>query len=112
MLGYTDASGLCKRALIEGKGGLPVIVRSDLPQAEMPDEAAPRVIAIRHVAPADPTKEALQMIVSSLQAAAASVADVQLCTVEADGARRSARAMALPLRQLTQLRQSLIMRRL
>jgi hypothetical protein len=62
------------------------------------------------VALADRTKEALEAIVASLQAAAAEIDEVQLYTVEADEAGKAAHAMAFPLRQLAQLRQSLIMR--
>ena len=88
-----------------------VVVRPDLAPADVPDEAALRLIATRHVAPADRTTEALATITSNLQTAAASIEEVQLYTVEAEQAQEAAHAMALPLRQLTHLRQSLIKRR-
>lgn len=67
--------------------------------------------AIRRVAPADRTKEALDIIVEAVLQAAAQVADVDLHTVDGDAAGHVAQALASPLLRLIQLRQSLLMRR-
>jgi hypothetical protein len=94
------------------KGGiLLVIVRPDLAPADVPDESALQVTATRYVAPTKRTREALQAVVASLQAAAASIEEIQLQIVNEAQAREASQAMALPLRELTQLRQSLIMHR-
>ena len=64
--------------------------------------------AIRRVAPADRTKEALDIIVEAVLQAAAQVADVDLHTVDGDAAGHVAQTLASPLLRLIQLRQSLL----
>jgi hypothetical protein len=70
-----------------------------------------QTVAIRRVAPADRTKEALDIIVEAVLQAAAQVADVDLHTVDGDAAGHVAQGLASPLLRLTQLRQSPLMRR-
>lgn len=67
--------------------------------------------AVRPVATADRTSEALDQIVAAVREAAEQVADVDLHTVEGDVAGQAAQNLASPLLRLTQLRQSLLMRR-
>ena len=53
----------------------------------------------------------LELIVTAIQEAAAHVPEVDLHTVEGDAAAPAAHALASPLVRLTQLRQSLLLRR-
>jgi hypothetical protein len=87
-----------------------VIGRAEVDPGTITDEAM-QTAAIRRVAPADRTKEALDIIVEAVLQAAAQVADVDLHTVDGDAAGHVAQALASPLLRLTQLRQSLLMRR-
>jgi len=87
-----------------------VIGRAEVDPGTITDEGM-QTAAIRRVAPADRTKEALDIIVEAVLQAAAQVADVDLHTVDGDAAGHVAQALASPLLRLTQLRQSLLMRR-
>ena len=59
----------------------------------------------------DRTRQALADIVAAIDQVAAHVAAIDLHAVDADAAGQTAQALAVPLRQLTQLRQSLLSRR-
>lgn len=72
---------------------------------------AVQAAAVRLVAAADRTSEALDEIVVAVRGAAEQVADVDLHTVNNDAAGQAAQVLASPLLRLTQLRQSLLMRR-
>lgn len=67
--------------------------------------------ALRLVTPADRTAQALELIVDNVRQATAHLADVDLHTVEGHAAGKAAQALAAPLVRLSQLRQSLLMRR-
>ena len=83
--------------------------RVEVDPAAMADEVM-QTIAIRHVAPAECT-EALDDIVAAVRQAGAQVADVDLHTVDGETAGQAAQALASPLLRLSQLRQSLLLRR-
>ena len=87
-----------------------LVARADVDPAAMTDEAM-QTAALRRVAPADRTREALEIIVDTVLQAAAQVVDVDLHTVDGEAAGQAAQALASPLLRLTQLRQSLLMRR-
>lgn len=70
-----------------------------------------RRAAVRQVAAADRTSDALGDIVAAVDQAAAQLPDIDLHTVDARTAGQVARSLARPLRQLTQLRQELLHRR-
>lgn len=74
-------------------------------------EAALQRAAVRRVAAADRTSDALGDIAAAVDQAAAHLSEVDLHTVDAETADRVARSLARPLRQLTQLRQELLHRR-
>ena len=67
--------------------------------------------AVRLMTPADRTEETLEYIVAAVQDAAARLADIDLHTVDGEAAGNAAQALASPLLRLSQLRQSLLMRR-
>lgn len=67
--------------------------------------------ATRYLAPADRSNEALADVVADVERAAARTRDLDLYAVDPDAAGRAARALAVPLARLTQLRQSLLHRR-
>ena len=87
-----------------------VIGRTEVDLRTITDEAM-KTAAIRRVAPADRTSEALDIIMETVCQAAAHVADIDLHTVDGDAAGQAAQALASPLLRLTQLRHSLLMRR-
>ena len=87
-----------------------VVARAEIDPGTMTDEAM-QTIAVRRVAPADRTREALDVIMDAVHQAAAHVADVDLHTVDGREAGQAAQALASPLLRLSQLRQSLLMRR-
>ena len=87
-----------------------MIGRTEVDLRTITDEAM-KTAAIRRVASADRTSEALDIIMEAVCQAAAQVADVDLHTVYGDAAGQAAQTLASPLLRLTQLRQSLLMRR-
>ena len=87
-----------------------LVVRAGL-DTDAVDEQTMQAAAVRLVTPADRTEEALELIVAGVGAAAARLADVYLHTVDGEAAGKAAHALASPLLRLSQLRQSLLMRR-
>ena len=87
-----------------------LIVRAGL-DPEAFDERMMQAAAVRLVTPADRTEEAHEHIVAAVQEAAARLADIDLHTVDGEAAGKAAQALASPLLRLSQLRQSLLMRR-
>lgn len=87
-----------------------VVARAEVDPTGMSREAV-QAAAVRLVAAADRTSEALDEIVVAVRGAADQVADVDLHTVNNDAAGQAAQVLASPLLRLTQLRQSLLMRR-
>ena len=87
-----------------------VVARAEVDPADLTDSAL-QAAAVRLVTTADRTREALEFIVTAVQEAAAQVLEVDLHTIEGDAAAQAAQALASPLVRLTQLRQSLLMRR-
>ena len=87
-----------------------LVVRTGL-DLEAVDEQTMQAAALRLVTPADRTEEALELIVAGVRDAAARLADLDLQTVDGEAAGKAAQALASPLLRLSQLRQSLLMRR-
>ena len=87
-----------------------LVVRAGL-DPEAVDEQTMQAAAVRLVTPADRTDEALELIVTGVEEAAARLTDVDLHTVDGEAADKAAQALASPLLRLSQLRQSLLMRR-
>ena len=87
-----------------------LVVRAGL-DPEAVDEQTMQAAAVRLVTPADRTGEALELIVAGVEEAAARLAEVDLHTVDGEAAGKAAQALASPLLRLSQLRQSLLMRR-
>ena len=87
-----------------------LVVRAGL-DPEAIDEQTMQAAAVRLVTPADRTEEALELIVAGVRDAVARLADVELHTVDGEAAGKAAQALASPLLRLSQLRQSLLMRR-
>jgi hypothetical protein len=87
-----------------------LIVRAGL-DPEAFDERMMQAAAVRLVTPADRSEEALEHIVAAVQEAASWLADIDLHTVDGEAAGKAAQALASPLLRLSQLRQSLLMRR-
>ena len=87
-----------------------MVARTEIDPADMTPEAM-QAAAVRLVAAADRTSEALDAIVAAVREAAAQLDVVDLHTVEGDAAGQAAQALASSLLRLTQLRQSLVMRR-
>ena len=87
-----------------------LIVRAGL-DPEAFDERMMQAAAVRLMTPADRSEETLEHIVAAVQEAAARLADIDLHTVDGEAAGKAAQALASPLLRLSQLRQSLLMRR-